>query len=127
LERAVDIFGPGNAQSNFVIGVETASDNGIRDAEHGLEVWRTCFRTLLGMGVMPRTTVWQSTEGSAYYGRNKPPTEYFIRVAHARYELIKEYQMHGCGLPYPCSHCNSWSCDLDFLRLVDGCRCRQCE
>jgi hypothetical protein len=126
LERAVGIFGPGNVQSNFVIGVEAASDSGIRDLDEGVERWQECFRTLLQKGVMPRSTVWQSTEGAAYYGRPKPPTEYFVRVGQARYELIKEYRMHGQGLPYPCGRCNCWSCDLDFMRLVDRCQCDQC-
>ncbi|MBI4516874.1 MAG: hypothetical protein HY699_13775 [Deltaproteobacteria bacterium] len=126
LERAVGIFGAGNVQSNFVVGVETVSDHGIRDAEEGLEAWRRCFATLLQKGVLPRTTVWQSTEGAAYHGRPKPPAEYFIRVGYERYRLIKEHRMHGQGHVYPCARCNSWSCDLDFMRLLDGCDCAQC-
>lgn len=126
LERAVAIFGPGNVQSNFVIGVETAAPDGVRDLEEGVDAWRTCFRTLLEKGVLPRTTVWQSTAGSAYHGRERPPTEYFIRVGYARYELIKQHRMHGRGLSYPCRRCNCWSCDLDFMRLLDDCRCSQC-
>ena len=126
LERAVEIFGWGNVQSNFVIGVETACPDGISDMEEGVESWRTCFASLLQKGIVPRTTVWQATEGSAYSDRELPPTEYFIRVAYERHLLMKEYQMYGQGLPYPCSRCNCWSCDLDFMRLLDDCRCSQC-
>ncbi len=126
LEQAVEVFGWGNVQSNFVIGVETACADGIRDAEEGADSWRACFSTLLEKGILPRTTVWQSTEGAAYYGRPRPATDYLLRIAYERYLLIQKSGIHGRGLAYPCSRCNSWSCDLDFPRLLEECHCSQC-
>jgi len=126
LARAVEIFGPGNVHSNLVVGAEVAARGGRVDQERALAEWRECFASLLSTGILPRTTVWQSTPGAAYYGRPKAPTEYYVEVAYERYRLLVEYRAHGRGTPYPCWRCNCWSCDLDFVRLLDGCSCPQC-
>ena len=127
LERAVDIFGWGHVHSNFVIGLEvTCAKSSVPSLAAGIDSWRRCFDRLLSKGIVPRTTVWQAAEGSAYTGRPRPPAEYYLRVGYERYVLLKGAELHGRAAAYPCYECNCWSCDVDFMRLLGGCRCGQC-
>ncbi len=96
--RAVDFWGPGRVQPNFVIGVEMAQPHGFKDVSSAVESTASGWDFLMSHGVLPRFNMWSIEGGSALAGQLKPPLEYFIEVEKAYAELRWK---HNFDPPFP--------------------------
>jgi hypothetical protein len=99
--RAVDFWGVGKVNPNFVIGVEMAKPNGFKDVKSGVDNLREGWDFLMQNGVVPRYAYWTIEPKSALGkvpGQQYPPLEYYIEVEKAYAELRWK---HGHELPFP--------------------------
>ena len=114
LKEAVDVFGPGKVQCNFVAGVEVASgvySSPEEAADATLEGMRWCYEH----GIYPKYTVWIVPGASRWGDREPAPLEYYARLLPGRQALFAQY-----ALPVPgtdCERCLTESCEADLARL----------
>ncbi len=93
---AVDVFGKGRIQSNFVAGVEMAQPWGFKDSLSAVKHTLAGFEYLMAHGGLPRTNVWAAEPGSALAGHLPPPLEYYLELGRGYLELRQKY-----NFPFP--------------------------
>jgi hypothetical protein len=94
--KAVEIFGPGRVQPNFVIGVEMSKPNGFVDVDQAVKSILGGFDFLMGHGVLPRMATWCIEPNAVLGPQDLPPLEYFLKVGKGYTELRRK---HGLDLP----------------------------
>ena len=112
--RAVDFWGAGQVNPNFVPGVEMARPHGFESVKEAVKSTAGGWDFLMAHGVLPRFNLWTRVAGSAFADQPSPPLEYFIEVQKAYTELR---QKHGFSPPFPaCKTRDSWflNCIWDF-------------
>ncbi len=98
--RAVDFWGPGTVNPNFVLGVEMAKPYGFEDVSSAVESTSNGWDFLMSHGVLPRFNTLTVEPGSTF-GKDQqqpPPLEYFIEVQKAYTELRWK---HNFDPPFP--------------------------
>jgi len=96
--RAVDFWGRGLVQPNFVIGIEMAEPHGFKDVSSAVKSTAGGWDFLMSHGVLPRYNQWTIESGSAFANQRRPPLEYFIEVQKAYTELRWK---HKFDPPFP--------------------------
>lgn len=96
--RAVDFWGPGRVNPNFVLGVEMAKPHGFGDINSAVKSTSEGWDFLMSHGVLPRFNLWTREAGSAFANQPAPPLEYFIEVQKAYTELRWKYKFDS---PFP--------------------------
>lgn len=112
--RAVDFWGRGLVQPNFVIGVEMAQPNGFKDVKSAVKSTAGGWDFLMGHGVLPRFNQWYIESGSVFADQKLPPLEYFLEVQKAYTELRWK---HNFDPPFPSTFSRSsylLACSHDF-------------
>jgi len=91
--RAVDFWGPGRVNPNFVLGVEMAKPHGFNHVSTALKSTTSGWDFLMKHGVLPRFNLWTREAGSAFTEENQPapPLEYLIEAQKAYTELRWKY------------------------------------
>lgn len=118
--KAVEIFGPGNVQSNFVQGVTMVCPESSKSEEESMKAELEGYEWCLQNGVYPMTSQWLSLPGTAYYGLPQPRTEYFLAVGYEKHRLLEK---HDAQFPYKlirghCARCgHSWTDDDYFFKV----------
>jgi hypothetical protein len=98
--RAVNFWGPGKVNPNFVIGVEMAKPYGFKDVSSAVKSTAGGWDFLMSHGVVPRYNTW-CIESNTIFGEQQqlaPPLKYFIEVQKAYTELRWKY---GFDPPFP--------------------------
>jgi hypothetical protein len=114
LIRAVDFWGPGRVNPNFVLGVEMAKPRGFKDVASALKSTTSGWDFLMSHGVLPRYNLWTQEAGSAFEGQEQPPLEFFIEAQKAYAELRWK---HKFDPPFPSTmfnNCYGLNCLQDF-------------
>lgn len=96
--RAVDFWGPGRVNPNFVLGVEMAKPHGFQDVSPAVKSTSDGWDFLMSHGVLPRFNLWTREAGSAFADQPAPPLEYFIEAQKAYTELRWK---HKFDPPFP--------------------------
>lgn len=96
--RAVDFWGVGRVNPNFVLGVEMAKPHGFEKVSDAVKSTAGGWDFLMSHGVLPRYNQWMIEAGSPLGDQEPPPMEYYIEVEKAYVELR---QKHGFDPPYP--------------------------
>ncbi len=98
--RAVDFWGPGRVNPNFVLGVEMAKPYGFEDVSSAVKSTAGGWDFLMSHGVLPRFNTWTIEPGSTFGKQRQqvPPLEYFIEVQKAYTELRWKYKFDP---PFP--------------------------
>ncbi len=96
--RAVDFWGRGRVQPNFVIGVEMAEPHGFKDVGSAVKSTSDGWDFLMSNGALPRYNQWTIESGSAFANQQRPPLEYFIEIQKAYTELRWKYNFDP---PFP--------------------------
>lgn len=112
--RAVDYWGPGQVNPNFVLGVEMAKPYGFESVSEAVKSTSHGWDFLMDHGVLPRFNLWTREVGSAFAGQPSPPLRYFIDIQKAYTELRWK---HGFDPPFPATKTrDSWfiNCLWDF-------------
>lgn len=112
--RAVDFWGPGRVNPNFVLGVEMAKPYGFEDVGSAVKSTAGGWDFLMSHGVLPRFNLWTRESGSGFADQPAPPLEYFIEVQKAYAELRWKY---GFDPPFPAGkhrHSYHLNCLQDF-------------
>jgi len=112
--RAVDFWGPGRVNPNFVIGVEMAKPHGFEDVSSAVKSTSSGWDFLMSHGVLPRIGYWTIEPGSAFGKENQqiPPLEYFIEVQRAYTGLRWK---HKFDPPFPAA--------LSYFSMPHNCLC----
>ncbi|MGD0236615.1 MAG: radical SAM protein [Syntrophorhabdales bacterium] len=112
--RAVDFWGPGMVNPNFVLGVEMAKPHGFEDVGSAVKSTAGGWDFLMSHGVLPRYNLWTREAGSAFADQESPPLQYFIEIQRAYAELRWKYKFDP---PFPATHSRyqySLNCLQDF-------------
>ncbi len=121
--KAVDIYGAGNVQSNFVQGITMVCPEGYKNQDESIRAELEGYEWCLQNGVYPITSQWLNLPGTAYYGQPQPPTEYFLALGYERHQLLEKYDAE---FPYRlikghCARCgHSWTDDDYYFKLHVG-------
>jgi len=99
--RAVDFWGPGRVNPNFVLGLEMAKPHGFEDVSAAVKSTAGGWDFLMHHGVLPRFNLWTIEGGSAFAGQQAPPLEYYIEAQKAYTELRWK---HNFDPPFPATH-----------------------
>jgi len=99
--RAVDFWGPGRINPNFVLGLEMAKPNGFEDVSSAVKSTSSGWDFLMDHGVLPRFNLWTREPGSAFGDQPAPPLEYFIEVQKVYTELRWKYRFDP---PFPAAN-----------------------
>ena len=102
--RAVDFWGVGKVNPNFVLGVEMAKPYGFTDEKVGVNNLRQGWDFLMSNGVVPRYAYWTIEPFSALgrvAGQSFPSLAYYLEAEKAYFELR---QKHNLEVPYPATH-----------------------
>jgi hypothetical protein len=99
--RAVDFWGPGMVNPNFVLGIEMAKPYGFEDVSSAVKSTAAGWDFLMSHGVIPRYNQWTREPGSAFGNQQAPPLEYFIEVQKAYAELRWKHKLDP---PFPATH-----------------------
>jgi len=126
LRKSVEVFGKGRVASVFVVGPEMSASTGFKKEEDGIASWTRCFEWLLERDIIPATSQWQVEVGSPWSDRVPAPTDYFLSVARARHRIMESSGMHKV-MRHNYYKNAAWSTDVDFRRLLGGCRCENCR
>ncbi len=110
--RAVDFWGRGRVNPNFVIGVEMAKPGGFEDISSAVKSTAGGWDFLMSHDVLPRYNLWCVEPGSAFQDQEPPPLEYFIEVEKAYAELRWK---HRFDPPFPGTF-TRWSYTLNCLQ-----------
>ncbi len=112
--RAVDFWGPGNVNPNFVPGVEMAQPFGFKDVDEAVESTLSGFDFLMSNGVLPRQgDFWCVEEGSKLAGQEPPPLEYYIKLGKGYLELREKHGFMSCA-PISCRFALLHGTEYDF-------------
>jgi hypothetical protein len=131
--EAVEVFGRGHVDTNFVVGAELVpppSDGGKTYSE-GIKSVLEGYEWCLQNGIKPRHTfLWRST-GARFQDEKVLTTEYCLSIGYERYKLVNKYNMHHSpddpvGTGY-CYKCKWFMTDIDHHRLLDNCSCAECN
>jgi hypothetical protein len=112
--RAVDFWGPGQVNPNFVVGVEMAKPHGFATIREAISSTGGGWDFLMGHGVLPRFNLWARAAGAAFHDQDAPDLEYFVEIQKKYTELRWK---HHFDPPFPaCKTRNSWTlnCIWDF-------------
>lgn len=102
---AVDVFGPGNVVTDFVVGVEMCRPYGFKDVDEALKSSLGGYEYLMQRGVVPRGDYWVSEELSALGShQTTPPSEFFLRLSIGTHELLEKYGLPPS--PFFCRKCS---------------------
>jgi len=96
--RAVDFWGRGRVNPNFVLGVEMARPYGFEDVGAAVKSTAGGWDFLMEHGVLPRFNLWTREAGSAFADQPAPPLEYFIAVQKAYTEIRWKHEFDP---PFP--------------------------
>jgi hypothetical protein len=98
--RAVDLWGPGRVNPNFVIGAEMAKPYGFEDVSSAVESTAGGWDFLMSHGVLPRYNTWCPEPDTGFVRQEQPvpPLKYFIEVQKAYMELRHKYNFDP---PFP--------------------------
>jgi hypothetical protein len=99
--RAVDFWGWGRVNPNFVLGVEMAKPHGFKDVSSAVKSTCEGWDFLMSHGVLPRFNLWTREAGSAFADQPAPPLEFFIEAQKAYTELRWKY---GFDPPFPAAN-----------------------
>lgn len=114
LLNAVEIFGWGNAYTNFVAGCEMAEPYGFTSIDEALESSFEGCEFFAKHGISMLSIVWRPTMGSTFEGQKQPPLEYYVRLAKGLHEIRKAYGLTADNDDY--KHCGNHG-DSDLSRL----------
>lgn len=89
--EAVDIWGKGKVQPNFVIGVDMAKPHGFKDVASAVKSMRKIWELLMSNGVIPRYANWTISGLSAFRDQEYPPMEYYVEIEKLYFELRQKY------------------------------------
>ena len=112
--RAVDFWGRGRVNPNFVLGVEMAKPHGFEDVSSAVKSTSTGWDFFMSHGVLPRFNLWTREAGSSFADQPPPPLEFFIEAQKAYTELRWK---HKFDPPFPASndrYTYSLNCLHDF-------------
>lgn len=112
--RAVDFWGRGRVNPNFVLGVEMAKPYGFENVNDAVRSTSEGWDFLMRHGVLPRYNLWTQEAGSAFENHPPPPLEFFIEAQKAYTELRWK---HNFDPPFPATmfnNCYSLNCLQDF-------------
>ncbi len=112
--RAVDFWGPGRVNPNFVLGLEMAKPDGFEDVASAVKSTSSGWDFLMSHGVLPRFNLWTQEAGSGFEGHGPPPLDYFIEAQKAYTELRWK---HNFDPPFPATmynNCYGLNCLQDF-------------
>jgi hypothetical protein len=96
--RAVDFWGRGRVNPNFVLGIEMAKPYGFENVSSAVKSTASGWDFLMSHDVLPRYNLWTIEPGSAFADQKAPPLEYYIEVEKAYAELRWK---HGFDPPVP--------------------------
>ena len=103
--RAVDFWGPGNVNPNFVSGVEMAKPFGFTDVNEAVDSTLSGYDFLMSNGVLPRQgDFWCIEADSKLAGAEPPPLEYYIKLGKGYLELREKHGFMSCA-PFFCRYC----------------------
>jgi hypothetical protein len=112
--RAVDFFGVGNVNPNFVSGVEMAKPFGFTDVDEAVESTVNGFDFLMSHGVLPRQgDFWCIEQKSKLSHSEPPPLEYFIKLGIGYLEVREKYGFMSPTLSL-CRYCLPHGTEYDF-------------
>lgn len=112
--RAVDFWGVGNVNPNFVAGVEMAQPFGFKTVDEAIKSTLSGYDFLMSNGVLPRMgEFWCVESDSKLAGVEPPPLEYYLRLGQGYLELREK---HGfvCPAPTFCRRCFFHSTEYEF-------------
>ncbi|MCL5959360.1 MAG: hypothetical protein M1358_08580 [Chloroflexi bacterium] len=112
--RAVDYWGRGNVNPNFVPGVEMAQPFGFKGVDEAVESTLGGWDYLMKHGVLPRQgQFWVVEQQSRLGGQEPPPLEYYIKIGRGYLQLREK---HGYSTPVStfCRSCLSHGTEYDF-------------
>jgi hypothetical protein len=114
--RAVDFWGRGRVNPNFVLGVEMAKPYGFETVSSAVKSTSSGWDFLMSHGVLPRFNLWTREPGSGFGDQQAPPLEYFIEAQKAYTELRWKYKFDP---PFPAaidrySHAHNCLHDFEF-------------
>jgi hypothetical protein len=89
--RAVDFWGPGRVQPNFVLGVEMAKPYGFSNIGEAVKSIASGWDFLMSHGVLPRYANWVIEPGSVFKDQQLPPLRFFIEAEKAYIECRRKY------------------------------------
>jgi hypothetical protein len=97
---AVNFWGPGKVNPNFVLGVEMAKPYGFTDISSAVKSTADGWDFLMSQGVVPRYNTWcpEPNTGFGRYEQEVPPLKYFIEVQKVYAELRWKYNFDP---PFP--------------------------
>jgi hypothetical protein len=96
--RAVDFWGPGRVNPNFVLGIEMAKPHGFEKVSDAVRSTSSGWDFLMSHGVLPRFNLWTQEPGSAFADQPAPPLEYFMEAQKAYTELRWKHKLEP---PFP--------------------------
>lgn len=99
--RAVDFWGRGRVNPNFVLGVEMAKPYGFEDISSAVKSTSSGWDFLMGHGVLPRFNLWTREAGSAFADQPAPPLEFFIEAQKTYTEIRWK---HRYDPPFPAAN-----------------------
>ncbi|MFC2007959.1 radical SAM protein [Chloroflexota bacterium] len=112
--RAVDFWGPGNVNPNFVCGVEMAKPFGFKDVDEAIESTASGYDYLMRNGVLPRQgNFWCVEPDSKLGGAEPPPLEYYIKLGKRYLEIREKNRFMTCS-PQGCRFCQFHGTEYDF-------------
>ena len=115
LIKAVEIFGRGNVQSNFVGGCELVPPHGFKDIDQALESTLGGCEWLAQRGIISTTTCWTINSGSKSSRLNvsTPPVEYSLKLASGLQKILRKYDLTATTRSR-CSKCSVLSIPYDL-------------
>jgi len=102
--RAVDFWGRGRSNPNFVLGVEMAKPHGFGDVGSAIKSTSDGWEFFMSHGVLPRYNLWTQEAGSAFQDHPAPPFEFFIEAQKRYAELRWKYKFDP---PFPSTMFNN--------------------
>ncbi len=115
--RAVDFWGVGNVNPNFVPGVEMVHPAGFKRVDEALKSILSGYDFLMSHGVLPRQGEFLVIEPGSKLGQmpglEPAPLEYYLRLGQGYLELREK---HGfvCPPPVNCRACLPHGTEYDF-------------
>jgi hypothetical protein len=110
--RAVDFWGRGRVNPNFVLGIEMARPHGFEDVGAAVKSTAAGWDFFMEHGVLPRFNLWTREAGSAFADQPAPPLEFFMEGQKAYTELRWK---HGYEPPFPAGN-DRFSYSLNCLQ-----------
>jgi hypothetical protein len=93
LYYAVDVFGKGNVNSGFVLGVELATPKGFKSEDESFKRITETAQELAEHGVGLSANIWRAASGSIFANQKTPTLEYFIRSLNEFDKISRKYKL----------------------------------